>query len=163
MWIFFNDAFLSIVAPAPGSNADKNGELVVRARLKGDLERAFPGVRVRETKSQERDYRFRATVSRAIVAETLAGRVKRIDYTNFKSSVDDPAKGKAKEKWRHDLYMRVWSVMFNAQENRRPASQKRKAKQPPYLTGAPYGSSERYDLRDDHDPYDPNTWWKPRQ
>jgi len=96
MWIFLNDAFLSIV--------DKDGDgttLLVRARREGDLERAFPGADVHETR--DHDYRYRAQVNRETVAQAIADLVRHVDYSNFKSTVRDPA--------RHAAYMGVWEVM----------------------------------------------------
>ncbi|MDQ5911241.1 MAG: hypothetical protein QG599_3338 [Pseudomonadota bacterium] len=72
MWIFSNDAFLSIVA-------DCNSErLLVRARLKGDIERTFPSSAVVEDAGT--DYRFRAWLDRKTVADVLSHKVEEIDY-----------------------------------------------------------------------------------
>jgi hypothetical protein len=101
MWIFLNDAFLSIV--------DKDGDgttLLVRARRPGDLERVFPDASVQET--PHNDYRFRARVSRPEVIQAMAQAIERLDYPNFKGSVVDHR--------RHDAYLRVWSVMHQYQE-----------------------------------------------
>jgi len=103
MWIFLEDAFLSIV--------DKDGDgttLLVRARREGDLERAFPGAEVHETRNH--DYRFRAQVDRETVARAIADRVRRVAYPNFKDTVRDPA--------RHTAYMGVWEVMYRYQQGR---------------------------------------------
>lgn len=101
MWIFLNDAFLSIV--------DKGGDgstLLVRARGSGDIERVFPEAQVNET--SRNDYRFRARILRERVALTLADAVRAIDYPNFKSSVEEPT--------RHDAYMGAWAVMHRWQD-----------------------------------------------
>lgn len=100
MWVFLNDAFLSIVA----HNADPD-KLLVRGRFKGDIEAVFPNAVTQET--PDRDYRFRAVIDRDTVAATLAERTRSIEYTNFKSSVHDHA--------RHHIYLDVWSVMATAQ------------------------------------------------
>jgi len=102
MWIFFNDAFLSVVS-AVGRPAD----LLVRARRAGDIERVFPNARVSTTLA--RDYRFRAFVSRANVAKAVASQISGIDYTNFKDSVRDID--------RHDAYLGVWHEMARWQES----------------------------------------------
>ena len=102
MWIFLNNAFLSIV--------DKGGDgstLLVRARRPGDIERAFPDAAVKTTPGN--DYRFRARIGRDAVAEALAQAVRAITYPNFKGSVKEPD--------RHDAYMGVWQVMHRFQSH----------------------------------------------
>jgi hypothetical protein len=99
MWIFLNDAFLSVVA-----HRDEPDHLHVRARIAGDLERTFPGVEVQET--PDGDYRFRADVPRDEVVRVVAERLEAIDYPNFKGSTA-PA-----EHARHDAYMEVWKTMM---------------------------------------------------
>lgn len=136
MWIFLNDAFLSIVAPTPDSDAEKDDMLVVRARLTGDIQRVFPKVRVMEDKELKRDYRYRALVPRAQVIDALTRRVQDIKYTNFKDSTgphNDP---------RHMVYMGVWRVMWNEQEYTRPKPKvkaKGKKSVAPRDVGAAYG------------------------
>lgn len=101
MWIFLNDAFLSIV--------DKGGDgstLLVRARRSGDIERVFPSAAVQTT--PHNDYRFRARIDREEVAEALAQSVREITYGNFKGSVKDHR--------RHDAYMDVWQAMYRFQK-----------------------------------------------
>lgn len=108
MWIFLNNAFLSIIDPEgayDGSDGPVGERLLVRARFKGDIERVFPRHKVRETK--ERDYRFRTLVPRETVAKAMSDAVMQNGAKNFK--------GSTKEKWRHDCYMRVWSVMEGEQ------------------------------------------------
>src|SRR4051812_39889802 len=101
MWIFANNAFLSIV--------EFKGEpdlMLVRARLPGDIQAVFPDAEV--TVGGGTDYRFRAKLHRKEVAEAVFAQVMAVDYGNFKSSV--------KDKFRHDVYMKVWGVMIDAQE-----------------------------------------------
>lgn len=100
MWIVLNNAYLSIVKPRGAGEA-----LLVRARIKGDIERVFPKAEVQET--TQRDYRFRAMIAPARVAQALADAVMGIDYPNFKGSVH--------ETLRHDAYMRIWSTMYGVQ------------------------------------------------
>lgn len=95
MWVMLSDSFLSIV------EHPKSEALMVRARQAGDIERVFPKARVHHT--PQRDYGFRAIVSREAVAAALAAQVQAIDYSNFKDSVSDFA--------RHDAYLDVWGVM----------------------------------------------------
>lgn len=100
MWIFLNDAFLSIV--------DKGGDgdtLLVRARHSGDIERVFPEAIVQVGGGT--DYGYRASIDRDEVAATIAQSIRSIDYKNFKNTV--------KESKRHDAYMDVWSAMYGFQ------------------------------------------------
>lgn len=102
MWIFTNRGFLSVVA-------DRNNKtnLLVRARFAGDIEAIFgDGVKVKETPTA--DYRFRASIHRMTVADAIINAVAGIGYDNFKDSVKNSA--------RKGDYMRVWSVMHQAQE-----------------------------------------------
>ena len=93
MWIQFNNAFLSIV-----ENRDNKLELLVRARIKGDIEKIFPEADVFEDESA--DYRYRAFISKAKVAERMMLKMKEINYDNFKNSV--------KEIDRKSAYSNVW-------------------------------------------------------
>lgn len=106
MWIFLSNSFVSIVAPKPESGFDPGDFLVVRARVRGDIERLFPGTKV--TAGKGTDYRFRAVIERGDVARVIDDRLWAIDYTNFKDSV--PAQA------RHDAYLRVWNVMADLQD-----------------------------------------------
>ena len=106
MWLFLNNAFVSIVAPLPNRGVDPDDFLVVRARIQGDIERLFPKAKV--TSSKATDYQFRAVVSRDDVATKIAEQVVLgINYTNFKDSIP-----KADNK-RHAAYLRVWAIMSN--------------------------------------------------
>lgn len=101
MWVFLSDGFLSIV-----DKGDPGGEtLLVRARRKGDIERAFPDAEVVEGAGT--DYRFRARISRDEVADRLAEAARNIGYGNFKSSVKDPEL--------HHALLGVWQEMYKLQ------------------------------------------------
>ena len=118
MWIFLNNAFLSVVdpkAPYSGGKGPVSRDLLVRARLKGDIEAVFPTAKVQET--PDRDYRFRALLPREVVAEAMLDAVNDLDYGNFKGSVP--------EKARHDAYAGVWGVMHREQERRAPKARPR--------------------------------------
>lgn len=101
MWIFMNNAMLSIVA-----HRDRPAALLVRARLRGDIERVFPEAQVAETPGA--DYRFRAVLPAGTVARVLAGAVAAIRYDNFKASVAEPRRASA--------YHDVWYVMLEEQQ-----------------------------------------------
>lgn len=116
MWVFLSGSMLSIV-----QHRDHSQVLMVRARLRGDIERVFPDHDVVET--PDADYRFRATVRRDVVAEAIKAQVMAISYPNFKGSVQ--------ESERHDAYMDVWGVMLRAQEDGVAASAPRTRSLPP--------------------------------
>lgn len=113
MWIFLKEAFLSIVDPDgvyDGSAGPVGEYLLVRARIEGDIEAVFPDATV--VKTPERDYRFRALILRADVAQAMVDQVANLGAKNFKGSVED--------KIRHDVYMDVWSVMSRWQKSASP-------------------------------------------
>ena len=115
MWIFLNDAFLSVVA-------DKDPDcLLVRGRIKGDIERVFPGYLVLENEGT--DYRFRTVVPRRLVADRLSDMAEDISYKNFKGSV--------KDKVRHDAYLRCWANMEAWQSDAEAKERTTKARKQP--------------------------------
>jgi hypothetical protein len=97
MWVFLTDAFLSIV-----EDSGDRDRLLVRARIKGDIERTFPDADVRHTPVRA-DYAYRAFIPRTEVAAKLADEASRVDYGNFKNAVGEDA--------RHDAYLEVWRAM----------------------------------------------------
>lgn len=100
MWIFLNDAFLSVVDKAPDLS-----KLVVRARVEGHIEAVFPTAEV--IKDASGDYLFRAFIDRQAVADAMYQAVMGIQYNNFKNSIRD--------KRYHDACSRVWGVMSGLQ------------------------------------------------
>ncbi len=100
MWISFTDAFLSVVA-----HRNRPADLLVRARVAGDIERVFPDAVV--TENRYADYRFRAIISRDEVAAVLARRITDIAYDNFKNAVPDTL--------RRDAYYECWRAMRDLQ------------------------------------------------
>jgi len=95
-----SDCFLSIVSKDCGPT-----ELLVRARRNGDIEKVFPSARV--TRSTGTDYLYRAVVPRDAVKQALAVMVDKIDYPNFKDSVEDRSL--------HAAYVSVWCAMAGLQ------------------------------------------------
>jgi hypothetical protein len=100
MWIFTDRGFLSIVA----DEADPD-MLIVRSRFKGDIQAIFRAAQVEQT--PDADYLYRTRISRTVVSQTIARKLRRIDYTNFKNAC--PAK-------REPLYLRIWMWMKQAQD-----------------------------------------------
>jgi len=96
MWIFLNNAYLSIVG-----HREQPDMLLVRARNLGDIEAVFPKAVVLTT--PHADYLFRAVIHRAEVKEVIAAEIFDIDYDNFKNSIVDDRY--------HDACMNVWVTM----------------------------------------------------
>lgn len=92
MWLYLPDAFLSLVAD------HDTAMLLVRAHVRGDIERVFHGVAAEETPADE--YRFHAVIDRQIVADVIAGRLLSIDYDSHRAAVTDDE--------RHAVYLDVW-------------------------------------------------------
>jgi hypothetical protein len=100
MWVMTNNSYLSLVAKDCGPY-----ELLVRARRAGDIEKVFPDAKViRNTKS---DYLYRAVLPRDVVKQALAAMIDKIDYPNFKDSVEDSSL--------HAAYAGVWHAMAGLQ------------------------------------------------
>jgi hypothetical protein len=108
MWIFTPIGFFSAVT------LRDTDALVVRARALSDLEalrdHVLPDIEIHET--PERDYRWRATVSRDDWEQAVAQLARAIDYPNFKSEV---ARRQGAD--RAHRYGEVWSVMYDLQHN----------------------------------------------
>ncbi len=110
MWVCLNDAFVSAV-----QDHDDPSRLVVRARRKEHLERLFPGRVIVMT--PDRDYAARVFVSRDEFASVMADRIEKIDYDNFKSSVDD--------RQLRDLYKKFWGQHWSYQNEARETDRSR--------------------------------------
>ena len=98
MWVFAKNGFLSIVQ-------SPDNKLLVRARVRGDIQRYFPGAKVFRT--PDHDYMYRATMNVETVAARIATAVRAIDYDTFKSSIADK-----RRKW---AYADVWGRMQDLQ------------------------------------------------
>lgn len=108
MWIFMNDAFVSIV-----QHYDDPALLVVRGRLPGDVERAVPAALGHVVRTPHNDYAYRAALPRELVAQAVATRLLAVDYPNFKASAERVKP--ARPGYVHALH-EVWSIMFRLQE-----------------------------------------------
>lgn len=97
MWLIAPEGFVSIVHKAPC----QPDELLVRGRTRAHVAALFPDAEIRE--SDGTDYRFRAIVKRADVAEHLAALAYSINYGNFKNEVRDRPF--------HDALMKVWNAL----------------------------------------------------
>ena len=101
MWIQFNNAFLSVV-----ENRDNKLELLVRARIKGDIEKIFPEADVFE--DDNADYKYRAFISKAKVAARMMLKMTEINYDNFKNSVNETDRKKT--------YSNIWLELRKLQK-----------------------------------------------
>lgn len=102
MWLLTPRGFYSVVA-----NNDDPETVLVRARVRGDLEELADlvgGLEILET--PERDYRWRAVVSRTAWSGALVLLAAEIDYPNFKSEV---ALRQGHE--RAGVYHEVWATL----------------------------------------------------
>ena len=79
---------------------------MVRGRVKGDIEFYFPNATVIET--PQADYRYRTTLPREKVADSVRKAVTDIHYRGFKDSVTD--------KRRAEYYFSVWDTCCLMQE-----------------------------------------------
>lgn len=102
MWLVFPDCFVSVVV-----HQDQPSRLVVRARLRDDIERLLPGAEV--VKNPEADYLYRTTVQREVLAEAVLRRLGSMTYTNVKGAVA------LNEKTRSYMMSRMWSAGLDAQ------------------------------------------------
>lgn len=106
MWIAMTDGFFSIV-----EHKEDTGKLLVRARLRGNLEHVFGVAMKREgvgvSVDEGTDYRFRTVLSRASVVAVIASELSGLDYTNFKGSVDNTRLG--------NMYGQIWNVGYDHQ------------------------------------------------
>ena len=102
MWIVLNKSFLSIV-----KNRNNENQLLVRARVNGDIEKVFPDTDVFEDK--DADYKYRSYIDRKIVANEISKEIMNINYDNFKSSVSKD------DFTRSNAYMNVWSALYKMQ------------------------------------------------
>lgn len=107
-WIFAKTGFYSVVEA-------RDGQLKVRARAAADLDRLreayLPELSPTEH-TPHRDYAFRAYASKDEFAAAMARIGLDISYGNFKQDVLE-RRGPERE----GIYLRVWSVMRELQDN----------------------------------------------
>lgn len=100
MWVMLSNAYISVV-----HKDCKPDELLVRARMKGHIEAVFPDAKV--TEATHTDYRYRAVLPRAVVAQALADQAMTMTYDNYKNTV--------KNHRFHDALAAVWGIMARLQ------------------------------------------------
>lgn len=102
MWLYTTLGFYSVVA-----HRDLKDTLLVRARVRGDLEKlreVMPELGVLQ-ETPDADYAYRATITRQAFALGMTELVKYLDYPNFKNAVME-RQGLARER----AYEDVWRV-----------------------------------------------------
>ncbi len=115
IWVLTVDGFYSVTAfdeKRGGPRADANELVIVRARVKDDLERlvrSLPNLEILATPRS--DYPFRIICRRDQWAGYLATSVGEIDYVNFKDRV-----AKRLGKGRHDVLFSVWAMLRRLEE-----------------------------------------------
>ena len=102
MWVFLNNSFLSIV-----ENRNNKEELLVRSRVRGDIDKIFPDSNIFEMENS--DYKYRSYIKKREVSEKIREIVTNINYDNFKNSISKS------EDQRHSSYLNVWNEMRKLQ------------------------------------------------
>lgn len=102
MWVFLNNSFLSIV-----ENRNNKEELLVRSRVRGDIDKIFPDSNIFEMENS--DYKYRSYIKKIEVSEKIREIVTNINYDNFKNSISKY------EDQRHSSYLNVWNEMRKLQ------------------------------------------------
>jgi hypothetical protein len=104
MWIANKYGFFSIV-----ENRFSTGEedqLVVRARVEGDLRNLFKNKKI--LFSEESDYAYRVFITRTELSNLMVKFSETLDYSNFKDSIK-----KNEDQWdKSPYYSRIWHIMF---------------------------------------------------
>lgn len=136
MWLFTKVGFFSAVQCSVETPHEskvfpklKTGEtaldfLSIRARVEGDLERlrgAYAPELGPTIELPGRDYPYRAYISKDHFAAAMCRASLDIDYGNFKDMIT-----REFGRLRHDLYAKVWGVMYGADE-KLARSEKRRA------------------------------------
>lgn len=101
MWVFTQKGFFSIVR-----DYNNEGNLLVRSRVRGDIEKLWPTADVERTPSN--DYMYRVSLPMPEVARVIANVMSLIEYTNYKASIEDKRR-------REEYYAAVWSIMATLQ------------------------------------------------
>lgn len=102
MWIASKNGFVSIV-----QHRENPDQVVVRARIRRDLELLFPQEEILAL--PEADYAFRVFVSKEQAMEVISKQIAGIDYPNFKNAIA----GISSQRDKLEAYHRIWSVMRN--------------------------------------------------
>lgn len=102
MWIASKNGFFSIV-----QNRDNHEEVLVRSRVKKDLEEIFSENRIVHTPNG--DYHWRVYATKKEIGELLLRQISELDYPNFKGAIAKTPNQADKL----DAYHQIWSVMHD--------------------------------------------------
>lgn len=105
MWLMTTDGFFSAV-----QDRDEPGSVLVRARVRGDLEQLAETLDTTVLETPDADYPFRVRVSKADWGGYVASCAEGIDYDNFKNAV-----GARQGHDRADVYLDIWSALRRLQ------------------------------------------------
>lgn len=114
MWVFTPEGFYSLVQDKQDAS-----KILVRSRIADDLERLLDAyinkndaeiLKNSITEWSGTDYRYRVALSRELVQYVFGEAAASITYTNFKNEVTEQ-----RGHYRHDLYMKIWHIMNEAQ------------------------------------------------
>lgn len=104
MWIYLPDCHVSIVA-----DSTRAGWVLVRARLRGDLERFASPQAWEIEETPDADYRWRVFIPREALSRRLQQIAYSLDWPNVKSAI---ASG---DTLRWAWYSKAWCAGLNAQ------------------------------------------------
>jgi hypothetical protein len=110
MWVFTKDGFFSVV-----ENQDDGDCLMVRGRIKEDMQRLGSKFKVELRATPKADYAYRFVVPRTVWAGYIWNATMELDYDNFKAAVHG-------EHDRDDAYMKCWMAMSRLQARRHEMS-----------------------------------------
>lgn len=109
MWLFTRQGFFSAVQ----DDYCNEGELMIRARIIGDLEHLLDklGIDGDILILKNADYRYRVKLTVEQWTSYAASEATSIDYPNFKNTIVSEG-----EHGRASAYMRCWEAMYQFQE-----------------------------------------------
>jgi hypothetical protein len=123
MWLATVDGFFSTVI-----DKQEPGRMLIRARCEKDIKNLYdryrdkcPSMR-KPTSDENRDYRWRLSISKRDWVKLVAELASEVDYQNFKSAVHDRPDQDNKSR----PYLEIWSIMHALQisEERRNIERK---------------------------------------
>jgi hypothetical protein len=103
MWLFSQRGFYSIV-----QHKDHPDTFVVKARIKGDIEKYWPDAVIERNEAY--DYLYRTSLPRDKVIPVITKIVSDINYSSYKGTLEDSER-------RREHYVNVWDILVNMQEH----------------------------------------------